>query len=53
MKKKLLLKEAKKEDSQSMIDFYNLVGGEAEGILKKDNYINGIYYNTLMMSLII
>ena len=42
-----------REDNTRAIELYKKVGFETEGILKKDNYINGVYYNTLMMSLII
>lgn len=42
-----------REDNTRAIELYKKVGFETEGILKKDNYINGVYYNTLMMSLIV
>jgi len=42
-----------REDNSRAIELYKKIGFETEGILKKDNYINGVYYNTLMMSLII
>lgn len=40
-----------REDNSRAIELYKKIGFETEGILKKDNYINGVYYNTLMMSL--
>ncbi len=42
-----------REDNTRAIELYKKVGFETEGILKKDNFINGIYYNTIMMGLII
>ncbi|GKU27031.1 GNAT family N-acetyltransferase [Clostridium folliculivorans] len=42
-----------REDNSNAIKLYEKFGFEVEGILKADNYINGVYYNTLMMSLII
>lgn len=41
------------EDNHRAIDLYKKVGFEVEGILKKDNYVNGIYGNTIMMGLIL
>lgn len=42
-----------REDNDRAIALYKKVGFEEEGILKKENYINGVYYNTVMMSLIL
>lgn len=42
-----------REDNYGAIALYKKVGFEKEGTLKKDNYINGVYYNTLVMSLFI
>lgn len=39
------------EDNNIAIELYKKFGFEQEGILKKDNYINGVYYNTILMSL--
>ncbi|GFZ32326.1 N-acetyltransferase [Clostridium zeae] len=40
-----------REDNIKAIELYKKFGFEVEGVLKADNYINGVYYNTLMMSL--
>ncbi|MBK1809802.1 GNAT family N-acetyltransferase [Clostridium sp. YIM B02505] len=40
-----------REDNIKAIKLYKKFGFEVEGVLKADNYINGVYYNTLMMSL--
>ena len=40
-----------REDNIKAIELYEKFGFEVEGVLKADNYINGVYYNTLMMSL--
>ena len=42
-----------RDDNTRAIELYKKVGFETEGISKKDTYIDGVYYNTLMMSLII
>jgi RimJ/RimL family protein N-acetyltransferase len=42
-----------REDNDRAIALYKKMGFEEEGILKKENYINGVYYNTVMMSLIL
>ena len=41
------------ENNYRAIDLYKKVGFEVEGILKKDNYVNGIYSNSIMMGLIL
>lgn len=42
-----------REDNIRAIKLYKKVGFEEEGMLRKDNYINGVYHNTVMMGLII
>lgn len=42
-----------REDNTRAIELYKKVGFQEEGILKKDTYINGVYYNTLVMGLIL
>ena len=41
------------ENNYKAIELYKKVGFEVEGILKKDNYVNGVYGNTIMMGLIL
>ncbi|MBO9129256.1 GNAT family N-acetyltransferase [Bacillus sp. 165] len=41
------------EHNHRAIELYKKVGFEEEGLLKKDNYVNGTYYNTLVMGLIL
>ncbi|MDM5188198.1 GNAT family protein [Bacillus sp. DX4.1] len=41
-----------REDNTRAIELYKKVGFEEEGLLKEDTYINGIFYSTLIMSLI-
>lgn len=40
-----------REDNIRAIKLYKKLGFEEEGLLKKDTYINGIYYNTFVMGL--
>lgn len=40
-----------REDNANAIRLYEKFGFEVEGLMKADNYIDGVYYNTLMMSL--
>ncbi|MEK4760116.1 GNAT family protein [Viridibacillus sp. FSL E2-0187] len=42
-----------REDNTFAIELYEKLGFEKEGLLKKDNFINGVYYNTLVMGLFI
>ncbi|GFP74499.1 GNAT family N-acetyltransferase [Clostridium fungisolvens] len=42
-----------REDNTNAIRLYEKFGFEVEGLMKADNYIDGVYYNTLMMSLMI
>ncbi|CAG9614098.1 hypothetical protein BACCIP111899_03325 [Bacillus rhizoplanae] len=42
-----------REDNDRAIELYKKVGFEEEGLLKQDTYINGVYYNTLIMGLMI
>lgn len=42
-----------REDNSNAIRLYEKFGFEVEGLMKADNYIDGVYYNTLMMSLMI
>jgi L-amino acid N-acyltransferase YncA len=42
-----------REDNSNAIRLYEKFGFEVEGLMKADNYIEGVYYNTLMMSLMI
>lgn len=44
---------ATREDNHKAIQLYKRLGFEEEGILRQDNYINGLYYNTVTMGLII
>ena len=41
------------ESNDRAIALYKKFGFEEEGILKKDNYVNGVYCNTIMMGLIL
>ncbi|KOO51574.1 GNAT family N-acetyltransferase [Viridibacillus arvi] len=42
-----------REDNVFAIELYEKLGFEKEGLLKKDNLINGVYYSTLVMGLFI
>ncbi|MBY6038172.1 GNAT family N-acetyltransferase [Fictibacillus nanhaiensis] len=42
-----------REDNIRAIDLYKKLGFEVEGLMKKDNLIEGKYYNTVMMGLFI
>lgn len=42
-----------REDNDRAIALYKKVGFEEEGMLKKENYINGVYYNTIIMGLLL
>lgn len=42
-----------REDNIKAIELYKKVGFQEEGILKQDTYINGAYYDTLVMGLIL
>ncbi|MGL6105853.1 GNAT family N-acetyltransferase [Romboutsia sp.] len=42
-----------REDNERGIKLYEKFGFEREGLLKKDNCVNGIYYNTITMGLYI
>ncbi|MGE7932485.1 N-acetyltransferase family protein [Viridibacillus arvi] len=42
-----------REDNTSAIELYEKLGFEKEGLIKNDNFINGVYYNTLVMGLFI
>ncbi|MBU8686977.1 GNAT family N-acetyltransferase [Priestia megaterium] len=39
------------EDNQRAISLYRELGFQTEGLKEKDTYINGVYYNTMLMSL--
>ena len=41
------------ENNYRAMELYKKVGFEVEGILRKDNYVNGVYGNTIMMGLIL
>jgi len=41
------------ENNYRAMELYKKVGFGVEGILKKDNYVNGVYGNTIMMGLIL
>ncbi|MDV3428873.1 MAG: GNAT family N-acetyltransferase [Bacillota bacterium] len=41
------------ENNKTARDLYKKVGFMEEGLLTKDNYINGVYYNTVIMGLIL
>ncbi|MFF2754520.1 GNAT family N-acetyltransferase [Psychrobacillus sp. NPDC058041] len=40
-----------REDNNHAIELYEKLGFEKEGMLKKDSFINGSYYNTFVMAL--
>ncbi|MFC0190133.1 GNAT family N-acetyltransferase [Fictibacillus aquaticus] len=40
-----------REDNELAIALYKQLGFEIEGVLKRDTYIHGVYYNTLVMGL--
>ncbi|MEH6890753.1 GNAT family N-acetyltransferase [Bacillus sp. JJ864] len=40
-------------DNDRAIELYKNVGFKEEGLLEQDTYINGVYYNTLIMGLMI
>jgi ribosomal protein S18 acetylase RimI-like enzyme len=40
-----------REDNELAIALYKQLGFETEGVLKQDNYLHGVYYNTLVMGL--
>jgi ribosomal protein S18 acetylase RimI-like enzyme len=40
-----------REDNQRAISLYRELGFQTEGLKEKDTYINGVYYNTMLMSL--
>ncbi|WP_391118676.1 GNAT family N-acetyltransferase [Psychrobacillus sp. L3] len=40
-----------REDNTHAIELYEKLGFEKEGIIKKDSFINGTYYNTFVMAL--
>ncbi|MGE7923863.1 N-acetyltransferase family protein [Viridibacillus arvi] len=42
-----------REDNTFAIELYEKLGFEKEGLIKNDNFINGVYYNTLVMGLFI
>ncbi|MFE6168970.1 GNAT family N-acetyltransferase [Viridibacillus arvi] len=42
-----------REDNTFAIGLYEKLGFEKEGLIKNDNFINGVYYNTLVMGLFI
>lgn len=42
-----------REDNAKAIELYKKVGFKEEGLLQQDTYINGVYYNTLIMGLMI
>lgn len=41
------------ENNYTAMELYKKVGFQVEGILKKDNYVNGVYGDTIMMGLIL
>lgn len=49
--KKILL--LTNENNIAAQELYKKIGFIEEGLLKKDNYINGVYYNTVIMGLIL
>lgn len=49
--KKILL--LTNENNKAAQDLYKKVGFIEEGLLTKDNYINGVYYNTVIMGLVL
>lgn len=42
-----------REDNDKAIELYKKVGFKEEGLLEQDTYINGKYYNTLIMGLML
>ncbi|MEI4832043.1 GNAT family protein [Bacillus sp. FJAT-53711] len=42
-----------REDNDKAIELYQKVGFKEEGLLQQDTYINGEYYNTLIMGLML
>lgn len=40
-------------DNERAIELYKKVGFKEEGLLEQDTYINGVYYNTLIMGLMV
>src|SRR6478752_2585201 len=40
-----------REDNQRAISLYKQLGFQTEGLKEKDTYINGVYYNTMLMGL--
>jgi len=40
-----------REDNQRAISLYKQLGFQIEGLKEKDTYINGLYYNTMLMGL--
>ncbi|USL40589.1 GNAT family N-acetyltransferase [Priestia megaterium] len=40
-----------REDNQRAISLYRQLGFQTEGLKEKDTYINGVYYNTMLMGL--
>ncbi|PEA55730.1 GNAT family N-acetyltransferase [Bacillus pseudomycoides] len=40
-------------DNDRAIELYKKVGFKEEGLLEQDTYINGVYYNTLIMGLLV
>ncbi|MEB2264900.1 MULTISPECIES: GNAT family N-acetyltransferase [Priestia] len=40
-----------REDNQRAISLYRKLGFQPEGLKEKDTYINGVYYNTMLMGL--
>ncbi|MGF9963661.1 GNAT family N-acetyltransferase [Bacillus rhizoplanae] len=42
-----------REDNAKAIELYKKVGFKEEGLLQQDTYINGVYYNTLIMGLLV
>jgi RimJ/RimL family protein N-acetyltransferase len=40
---------ATSENNYKAIELYKKVGFEVEGVLRKDNYVNGVYGNTILM----
>jgi L-amino acid N-acyltransferase YncA len=41
------------ENNYRAMELYKKVGFEVEGVLQKNNYVNGVYGNTIMMGLIL
>lgn len=42
-----------REDNIHAIELYEKLGFEKEGLMKKDSFINGVYYNTFVMALFV